>query len=361
MYRRFTPRSLCRPHLLACLLVAFLAIPGAARTGVRAEAGDEAPKLTYLASDLSEEEIDEIAAVAPNVRIVTGLGEEERLARAAEFDGADAHLLTAEFIAAATSLRWVQAWSAGVDRYITLEPLVENDGIVLTNMKGVHGPAIAEHAFAMLLYLTRDLGAFRKAQQASSWDRSASDRMTTLAGRTMLVVGMGGIGSEIARRAHGFDMRVLGIVRTKREPPAYVDELGGRADLDRLLPRADVVVVALPLTDETRRLFDADRFGRMKRGSRFLNIGRGAIVDTGALLAALEEGRLAGAGLDVTDPEPLPGDHPLWKRDDVIITPHVSARAELTVERRWATVLENMGRFSRGEPLKNVVDKRLGY
>ena len=111
--------------------------------------------------------------------------------------------MTDDFLAAATRLRWVQAWSAGVDRYMRLKGLVDNDRIVLTNMKGVHGPAIAEHAFAMLLYLTRDLGAFHDAQKTGTWNRSAFDRMTTLSGRTMLVVGMGGIGSEIARRADG--------------------------------------------------------------------------------------------------------------------------------------------------------------
>ena len=125
--------------------------------------------------------------------------------------------------------------------------------------------------------------------------------------------------------------------------------------------RADVVAVALPLTDETRGLFDARLFARFKAGARFLNVGRGAIVDTGALLAALDSGRLAGAGLDVTDPEPLPPDHPLWKRADVVITPHVSARAELTRERRWEVLRENMRRFSAGESLLNVVDKELGY
>lgn len=348
--------SLRLPWISICLAVLIAVGPALCEPAAKSAA-----ELTYLAGDLSEDQLAELSEVAPNVRIVSGLDEEERLARAAEFDGADAHLLTDEFLAAATRLRWVQAWSAGVDRYMKLPGLVENDRIVFTNMRGVHGPAIAEHAFAMLLSLTRDLGAFRDAQKKSVWDRAASDRMTTLAGRTMLVVGMGGIGTEIARRAHGFDMRVLGIVRTKREPPPFVDELGTSEDLDRLLGQADVVAVALPLTEETRGLFDARRFARFKEGSRLLNVGRGAIVDTKALLAALESGRLAGAGLDVTDPEPLPEDHPLWARDDVVITPHVSARAELTRERRWELLRENLRRFSAGEELLNVVDKRLGY
>jgi phosphoglycerate dehydrogenase-like enzyme len=351
------PRSFSRVHLTIACLTASLVL-GAA-PGILAQEDPE--RLTYLASRLSEEQLAELAEIAPNVRIVTGLDEQERLARAGEFDGVDAHLLSDEFLAAAERLRWVQAWSAGVDRYMGLTRLVENDQIVMTNMKGVHGPAIAEHTFAMLLFMTRDLGAFREMQKSSSWNRGASDRMTALAGRTMLVVGMGGIGSEIARRAHGFDMRVLATVRTKRDAPEYVDELGNNSDLDRFLGEADVVIVALPLTEETRGLFDKRRLSRLKKGAWFINIGRGKIVDTGALLEVLESGQLAGAGLDVTDPEPLPEDHPLWSRDDVIITPHVSARAEITGERRWEVIRENMRRFSAGEELINAVNKRLGY
>ncbi|UCF66355.1 MAG: D-2-hydroxyacid dehydrogenase [Acidobacteriota bacterium] len=353
MHRRFGFRVCLAAACLSSVLFQSCAL---------ADSAVESPReLAYLASELSEQQLAELAEVASNVRIVTGLDEKERLARAAEFDGADAHLLSEEFLAAATRLRWVQAWSAGVDRYMKLSRLVQNERIVLTNMKGVHGPVIAEHVFAMLLSMTRDLGAFHKMQQASSWNRRASDRMTAVADRSMLVVGMGGIGSEIARRAHAFDMRVLATVRTKRQPPDYVDELGTNDDLERFLGQADVVVVALPLTDETRGLFDARRFSQIKQGAWFINVGRGGIVDTNALLAALESRRLAGAGLDVTDPEPLPEDHPLWARDDVIITPHVSARAELTLERRWAVIRENMRRFSVGEEFINIVDKKLGY
>jgi phosphoglycerate dehydrogenase-like enzyme len=185
--------------------------------------------------------------------------------------------------------------------------------------------------------------------------------MTTLSGRTMLVVGMGGIGREIARRAKGFDMTVLATVRTERPAPEYCDELGTAKDLDRFVPLADVVAVALPLTDETTDLFDAEKFALMKPGAYFLNVGRGRIVVTDDLLAALDSGHLAGAGLDVTEPEPLPSDHPLWKSDRVIITPHVSSRAELTGERRWDVFQENMRRFGAGEPLLNLVDKQLGY
>ncbi len=367
MVARSTPATV--PLAAALFALAALAAACTAGTGddpgARDDAESAAPneirQLVYLAADLDEAQLAELQEIAPNVRIVTGLSEQERLARAAEFHGADAHVLTEAFLDAATNLEWVQAWSAGIDRYVRFEGLVENDRIVMTNMKGVHGPVIAEHVIAMLLFLARDLGTFHDRQQEGRWDRAASERMTALTGRTMLVVGMGGIGSEIARRAHGLDMTVLATVRTKRPPPDFVTELGTNDDLSSFLPRADAVVIALPLTEETRGLFDAERIAQIKPGAWLVNIGRGPIVETGALLAALESGHLAGAGLDVTDPEPLPADHPLWKRDDVIITPHVSARAELTRERHWALVRENMRRFSAGEPLENVVDKRLGY
>jgi phosphoglycerate dehydrogenase-like enzyme len=317
--------------------------------------------LVYLGGRLSEDEQATLAEVAPNVEFLVGLSEEEALAQAGRIQGADAHLLTDEFLAAAPDLRWAQSWSAGVTRYLEHEGLRDNDRIVLSNMKGVHGPAIAEHVFAMLLSMTRDLDAYRKAQDQAEWNRRAGSGMTTLSGRTMLVVGMGGIGSQIARRAKGFDMKVLATVRTARPAPDYCDELGTAADLDRFLPLADVVAVALPLTEETTDLFNAEKFALMKPGAYFLNVGRGRIVVTDDLLAALDSGHLAGAGLDVTEPEPLPADHPLWKSDKVLITPHVSSHAELTGERRWDVFQENIRRFAAGEPLLNVVDKQLGY
>jgi len=317
--------------------------------------------LVYLVGRLSEEEQATLAEAAPNVEFLVDLSEEEALAQAGRIQGADAHLLTDAFLAAAHDLRWVQSWSAGVTRYLEREGLRDNDRIVLTNMKGVHGPAIAEHVFAMLLSLTRDLAAFRKAQDEGEWDRRAGTGLNTLSGRTMLVVGMGGIGSQIARRAKGFDMKVLATVRTARPAPDYCDELGTAADLDRFLPEADVVAVALPLTEETTDLFDAGKFALMKPGAYFLNVGRGRIVVTDDLLASLDSGHLAGAGLDVTEPEPLPSDHPLWKSDKVLITPHVSSHADLTGERRWDVFQENIRRFGVGEPLLNVVDKQLGY
>lgn len=318
-------------------------------------------EFVYWTSAVDDAQIAELKKVAPNVRFVKGLSRRDALARAAEFHGADAHLLSEEFLAAAKNLRWVQSWSAGVDRYLGLKGLMQNDKIAFANMKGAHGPVISEHVFAMLLYLRRDLGAYRKAQESNRWDRRAGKGQAALSGTTLVVAGMGGIGREIAKRGHAFEMDVLATVRTPREAPAYVKELGIAKDLDRFLPQADVVAIALPLTDETRGLFDAERIAKIKKGAILINIARGAIVDTEALIAALESGHLGGACLDVTDPEPLPASSPLWKMENVVITPHVAGRAELTRARRGAIFRANVLRFAKGQELTNLVDKKAGY
>jgi phosphoglycerate dehydrogenase-like enzyme len=353
------------PLTILCLLVTLLtaSLAEAVRPRDRRNGDQNTTSFTYLAGRLDSEQLAELEELVPNVTFLVDLSAADALARAAELDGADAHVLDEDLLAAATKLRWVQSWSAGVDRYLQLDGLRENERIVLTNMQGVHGPAIAEHVFATLLSLTRRLPALQEAQRAERWDRSAAANATALAGRTMLVVGMGGIGSEIARRAHAFDMTVLATVRDPdaRKKPRFVKELGGPDDLERLLATAEVVAVALPLTDETRGLFGAEQFALMPAGSWFVNIGRGPIVQTDALVATLESGHLAGAALDVTDPEPLPEGHPLWALPNVIITPHVASRAELTGARRWEIVRENMQRFAAEEPLLNIVDKKLGY
>lgn len=340
--------------LLAPLLVACAAGPVPA-----ARDGAPAARLVYLSSGLDADELAELRAVAPNVDMLV-VSSDEALAHAAEADGADVGLCSPELLAAAEGLRWVQAWSAGVDRYLDRAELMANERIVFTNMQGVHGPAIAEHVFAMLLSLTRQLPRHRAAQMEGRWIRDGSG-MTALAGRTLLVVGLGGIGAEVARRGDAFDMRVLATARTAKEPPPFVERLGAADDLDALLPEADVVVISVPLTDETRGLFDAGRIARMRPGAYLINIARGAVVDTDALIAALRDGRLAGAGLDVTDPEPLPDGHPLFALENVVLTPHVAGTAEITGERRFALFRENVRRFGAGEPLLNVVDKTAGY
>jgi phosphoglycerate dehydrogenase-like enzyme len=248
-----------------------------------------------------------------------------------------------------------------VERFLAVPELAARDEIVFTNHRAVHGPAIADHTMAMLLALTRSLATTHDAKREARWSRDDDATRIALEGRTMLVVGLGGIGTEIAKRAHAFGMRVIALRRGDDPAPAFVERLGKPGELLAMLPEADVVAIAVPLTPETDGLFGPEAFAAMRKGSYLLNIARGKVVRTEALLAALREGRLAGAGLDVTDPEPLPSDHPLWKERNVIITPHIAADAELTTARAWALELENMRRFERGEALLNVVDKKAGY
>ena len=335
---------------------------GSTRNSVVAIPAAELPdELVYLTTGMSEELLASIRSVAPNIRIIQVRGRDAALPHAGQAHGADAHLLSSAFLDAAPDFRWAQSGSAGVDRYITISELMSRDEIVLTNMKGMYGPVIAEHVFAMMLSHTRSLPQYLDAGRRGEWDRGPAGTMTALQGGTMLVVGLGGIGSEIAMRANAFNMRVLATARTQRPAPPYVDELGTAPDLDRLLPEADVVVLAVPLTDETRGMINRETIARMKDGAWLVNIARGAVVETDALVEALDKGKIGAAFLDVTDPEPLPEGHTLWNRDNVLITPHVAARAELSLERRLALTLENMRRFGAGEPLLNVVDKAAGY
>jgi phosphoglycerate dehydrogenase-like enzyme len=319
-------------------------------------------ELTYFAGSLSAADKAELARLAPNVRIVTGLTRETALARAGEAHGIDSRFATPEFFAKANKLVWVQVMSAGVERFVSIEPLAKNDAIVLTNFRGVHGPAIADHALAMLLSLTRDLRFHTANQARQHWGKGESPaRPIALDKSTMLVVGIGGIGTEIAQRAHGFGMRVIGTRRSTTPAPAFIEKVGQSKDLLAMLPEADVVAIAVPLTSETEKLFNAAAFAAMKRGSYLINISRGKVVDTEALVAALKSGQLAGACLDVTEPEPLPAGHALWRVPNVIITPHVAGESEVTDQRSSALLRENMRRFGAGEPLLNVVDKVAGY
>jgi phosphoglycerate dehydrogenase-like enzyme len=353
------PPRFIRPRLLAAasvLLAAYASVRSSPSTA------QEARPLTYLAGELTSDEQAELHTLAPNVRVLANLSREEALAHAAEADGTDARFLSAEFLARAPKLAYAQAMGVGVDRWMHLEPLVKNEKIVLANLRGSSGPAIAEHAFAMLLVLTRDLRFHLESQASGRWGRDGSGmRPIALEGRTMLVVGLGGIGSEVAERAHGFGMRVIATRRSDAASPSWIAHVGKPGELLAMLPEADVVAICVPLTAETEHLFDKKAFAAMKPGSYLVNVARGKIVDTQALLDALKAKHLAGACLDVTDPEPLPPDHPLWKLPNVVITPHVSSDSELTDDRAWAAFKENFRRFGAGESLLNVVDKRTGY
>jgi phosphoglycerate dehydrogenase-like enzyme len=332
-----------------------------ARVAIDAEGG--ARPLLFLAASLDDGAIEGLRSTAPNLRVVVPASRAEALALAPEAHGADGRWVSPEFLAAAGQLAWVQSPSAGVERYLRQDALREDPDLVLTNMQGVHGRAIADHVFALLLALSRDLRMHLDPANAGQWNRGGSGELEPFAlhGRTLLVVGLGGIGSEVARRGDGFGMRVWATRRSDTPPPDYVDRQGRSDELLAMLPEVDVVVLCVPLTEETAGLIDAEAFAAMKPGAVLINIARGGVVDTDALVAALEDGTLAGAGLDVTDPEPLPAGHPLWGMPNVVVTPHVASRAALTSAQWQALYVENLRRFAAGEPLLNVVDKASGY
>jgi phosphoglycerate dehydrogenase-like enzyme len=239
----------------------------------------------------------------------------------------------------------------------------QSNNIVFTNNKRLSGPAIAEHSIAMLLSLSRGLPAYHRSQANRKWQprSGANVAFGELKGKTLLVAGLGGIGTEIAKRAHGLGMRVIATRNSSREGPDYVEYVGLGSELNPLAGKADVVVNALPLTDKTTAIFDEAFFNSIKPGAIFISVGRGKSTVTADLITALEKGHLFGAGLDVTDPEPLPEESPLWAMDNVIITPHTSASGEDSKRRSFVIAAENLRRYVAGEPMLNVVDIRRGY
>jgi phosphoglycerate dehydrogenase-like enzyme len=234
---------------------------------------------------------------------------------------------------------------------------------LLTNMQRVAGSVMAEHVLAMMLAFSRGLHYYLPQQSAGRWtdEPPAPDKLVTLQGKTVLVVGLGGIGTEVAKRAHALGMKVIAIRASGRTGPDYVSEVGLPDDLRAFASRADFIVNTTPLTPETTGIFDARFFDAAKRGAYFFNVGRGSSVVQKDLVAALRSRQLAGAGLDVTDPEPLPADDPLWRMQNVIITPHVSGHADSGTEARYAILRENFRRYVAGERLYSVVDLVRGY
>jgi phosphoglycerate dehydrogenase-like enzyme len=306
----------------------------------------------------SKEELDQIRAAGKNVDLAVARDDAERRRLIADAE-ATIGVPAPELLKAARKLRWVQHLAAGVDE-VNKETLAHP--CVVTNMQRVYAPVIAETALALLLALTR--GLVQEAipnMRARRWARFATP-LEDLHGKTMGVVGMGGIGSEIARRAHhGFEMRVVGTDAKPLARPDFVEDLRDPGWLPEMASQVDVLVSAAPATRETAKVFNEALFRRMKKSAYFINVSRGALVDQPALIKALKEGWIRGAGLDVTTPEPLPADSPLWEMQNVVITPHNSGQAPIRQKRMIALVAENVRRYTHGLPLMNVVDKARGY
>lgn len=275
-------------------------------------------------------------------------------------DVAFTSVLTPAAFAAASRLRWVHSPAAGVGRM--LFPALVESRVTLTNSRGMNAGAVAEHTFGMLLAITRRLPVAVRAQGERTWAQEALCGLPLLGGRTLGIIGLGAIGQAVARLGRAFGMRV---VATRHSPergcPPDVDEVFASGDLAELLSQADVVVVAAPLTAETRGLLGAQEFRQMKRSALFVNVARGRLVREADLVAALEGGLIAGAALDVFEHEPLDPRSPLWAMPNVVMTPHVAGFRADYWEAAVDLFAENLTRFMRGEALQNVVDKRWGY
>ena len=264
----------------------------------------------------------------------------------------------------ASNLKWVHSTSAGVEHYLFPE-MVQSD-VILTNAKGCYGPAIAEHTFGLLFALSRNIGSQTRNMSEGKWQPVDMDNMFEMKGKTIGIVGLGGIGSQVARRARAMDMNIIAVDIV----PKYKEQIGDICDeirlvqdkgLSWLLPNSDVVVVSTPHTRISEGMIGAEQFGMMKKSAYFINVARGKLVKTPALVNALKSGQIAGAGLDVTDPEPLPSGHELWTLPNVIITSHIAARSQFNRERLYEVFVENVYRYVNGFPMLNRVNKEMGF
>ncbi len=307
---------------------------------------------------VKEDEKEKLMSVMPDAEVVLSTIEEVSREHAQSADIIIGNV-PPDHIRGSRKLKWLQLNSAGTDGYC--EEGVMPEGVYLTNATGAYGLAISEHMLGMLFEIKKKLNLYCLNQMQHLWKDEGD--VTPIEGSTTLVVGLGDIGGDFARKMKALGSWTIGIKRRGGEKPEYIDELYTLDSLDELLPRADVVALSLPGTKETYRLFGIEKFRLMKKGAVLLNVGRGTAVCTEDLCDALEQGLIAGAGLDVTDPEPLPADHRLWDAPGAVITPHVSGFFHLpeTLRRIVRISIDNLERFKNDEPLKNIVDFKTGY
>ena len=316
-------------------------------------------KLKLITLQTIEEEA--VRAIVPDIEIVhvdrTGVAAEAR----------DADILIGNpgdrwprILKEAPRLKWVHVGSAGVESLLV--PEFHASRVTLTCAKGdVAGPVLAEHAFALILGLSRGIGECARVDKWIGSDSPVAGGVFELGGKTLGLVGFGGVGRHLVRMARGFNMEVVAVRRSPGDSGVGGVTVWGADRFHDLLEVSDVVVVSVPDVPATRSMFDAEAFRRMKNHALLITVGRGKTVDTAALAAALRAGEIGGAGLDVVDPEPLPDDHPLWQMDNVIITSHNAGTSPERGARNQALILENLKRFAAGQPLLNTVDREAGY
>ena len=330
------------------LLALLIALPISAQKKIVVATGGEA-----LARELQ--------AITPKVHVVLLTPANH----AQEIADADAYIgeISPADVRAGKKLQWVQVMSAGVEKILfpaSGEMDLRNSNIILTNNKVVQGPEIADHALAMLLMTSRNLYKLYANDKQEIWDGS-NYKGIELNGKTAVVIGVGGVGSQIALRANAFGMEIIGVDPEDKPFLPFIKRWVKPDQLDDVLPLADVVFVSAPDTLKSHKMMGSHQFELMKKNSYFIAVSRGGVYDMGGLVKALDEKKLAGAGVDVTDPEPLPKGHALWKFDNVIVTPHIAGRSDNDATRMVGTIKANIQRFVDGKPLINVVDKQKGY
>ncbi len=308
-------------------------------------------------TDITPEQHAQITAVSDTVSVVRPENSAAALAEIVDTDIVFGGFNRSLFERSA-QLKWVQVLAAGVDGVLFPE-FVASD-VILTSAKGFVGPHLADQAWALLLGLLRGIG---RSVRERVWDNRMSIRLAAweLSERTLGIVGLGGTGIEVARRAQGFDMRVIAVDPEAVDAPSFVHEVWQMNRFHDLLSQSDVVVICAPLTPETRDMFDDAAFAAMQSHALLINVTRGQIVEGGALLRALTSGQIGGAGLDVTPEEPLPVDSPLWDLPTVIVTPHVAGGSPIRLDRSVQLFCDNLERLLVGKPLLSVIDKEKGY
>ena len=308
---------------------------------------------------------EKFAAAAPKAQVVVAQDLSSALSATADADvivGFNPEICNPKILDNAKQLRWISSLAAGVELCMNV-PSVRSRDLLITNMRGVDSAAIAEHAVALTMALAHGLDTFAVDTSKGIWsrDHGGTTPMQVLEGKTMLVVGLGGIGTEVAKRAYGLGMKVVATRDNDRSKPDFVSYVGLANEMPTLAKSADVIVNCVPLTPQTTGIYNAAFFADLRPTAYFINVARGASAVTADLTKALNEHRLAGAGLDVVDPEPLPPDNPLWRAPHVIISPHISSRSDLPGEARWTLAVEYLRRYANGEKMLSVVDLSKGY
>ncbi len=305
-------------------------------------------------------QIQDFQSVSPKVKVVNATNATV-LTEIADADGFIG-VITPQMYAASKRLKWVGVMSAGVENILQVPgaEAFKNSDVVMTNNKVVQGIEIADHALALLLYTTRRLNEYSVSTAAGEWPRTPFKGIE-LRGKTAVIIGMGGIGTNIALRCWAFGMHVIGVDPEDKPIVSYIDRVVRPDQLDEVVPMADVVFISAPDTDKSHKMFGAKEFELMKQHSYFVAVSRGGVYDMNGLVKALDSQKLDGAGVDVTDPEPLPKGHPLWSFKNVVVTPHIAGRSDQDAGRMIGTIKDNIRRFADDMPLINVVDKKKGY